>query len=112
MTFSSKEVEIFKNRLKMMKQEQENKNIWLSNYEEEMKNSVLEFKETVVNIAIDNMILKQSETLENFKKAKMNIEENVMSNSLVHFYTYFRQFNIVFFLYDLSRLMCCFLMML
>lgn len=83
MTFSTKELEIFKKRLTTLQHEQENKFIHLLNYEEQLKKSVHEFKETVFNMAsiVDKMILKKSEKDENVKKVRLIMEENVIGNS-------------------------------
>nr|GEX02592.1 winged helix-turn-helix DNA-binding domain, heat shock transcription factor family [Tanacetum cinerariifolium] len=77
-TFSLMEIEIFMNRFKAIQQEQDSKIIWLSYYEEEMKISVNEFKEMVINIAnIGNkMISKSNENLDNAKIGKLVIEDN------------------------------------
>lgn len=77
------EIEIFMNRLKAIQQEQESKIIWLTYYEEQMKISVDEFKELVINIAniVNKMISKSNENLENDKKGKLVIEDNDIGNS-------------------------------
>ncbi|PWA59841.1 winged helix-turn-helix DNA-binding domain, Heat shock transcription factor family [Artemisia annua] len=76
--FSLMEIEIFMNWLKAIQQEQESKIIWLSYYEEQMKISVDEFKEMVINKAniVNKMISKSNENLENAKKGKLVIEDN------------------------------------
>ncbi|PWA92268.1 winged helix-turn-helix DNA-binding domain, Heat shock transcription factor family [Artemisia annua] len=76
--FSLMEIEIFMNRLKAIQQEQESKIIWLSYYEEQMKISVDEFKEMVINKAniVNKMISKSNENLENAKKGKLVIEDD------------------------------------
>ncbi|KAK9057531.1 hypothetical protein SSX86_022367 [Deinandra increscens subsp. villosa] len=81
-TCSSTEVEMFNNQLKAIQHDQENKVILLSNYEEQIKNSVHEFKEMVINMAnvVVKMIEKSTEKFENAKKAKLEFEENVIGN--------------------------------
>lgn len=71
-----------------MQQKEENKIIHLSNYEEQMKNSVHEFKEMVFNMAniVNKMIQKLKEELENVKRVKLDIEGHVKGNSQVRFF--------------------------
>ncbi|KAI3740795.1 hypothetical protein L2E82_31269 [Cichorium intybus] len=78
--FSFTQVQMFKDQLQTIQQEQENKIIYLSKYEEQIKNSVHEFKKAVVNMAniVNKMILESDENLENVKKAKLEIEDKVI----------------------------------
>ncbi|KAD6453071.1 hypothetical protein E3N88_07776 [Mikania micrantha] len=81
-TWSTTEVEMLNHRLKIIQQDQKNKIILLSNYEEHMKTFMLELKETIINMSnvVDNMILKSNENDENVKKAKLAIENTIIGN--------------------------------
>ncbi|KAM0051158.1 putative transcription factor HSF-type-DNA-binding family [Helianthus debilis subsp. tardiflorus] len=78
-TCSKIEVEVFNNRLKTILHNQENKIISLSNYEEQIKSSVHEFKEVIVNMAnvVDELTEKSSGRLENIKKSKLEFAQDV-----------------------------------
>lgn len=73
---------MFKDQLKTIEQEQVKNIICLSNYEEQMKSSVYEFKEKVINMAniVNKMILTNNQNIENIKRPKMDIEDNVIGN--------------------------------
>nr|KAJ0225934.1 hypothetical protein LSAT_V11C100048040 [Lactuca sativa] len=75
--FSLTQVEMFKDQLKTIEQEQEKNIICLSNYEEQMKSSVYEFKEKVINMAniVNKMILTSNDNPENIKKPETNIKD-------------------------------------
>lgn len=75
--FSLTQVEMFKDQLKTIEQEQVKNIICLSNYEEQMKSSVYEFKEKVINMAniVNKMILTSNDNPENIKKPKTNIKD-------------------------------------
>ncbi|KAJ0622387.1 putative transcription factor HSF-type-DNA-binding family [Helianthus annuus] len=81
-TCSKIEVEVFNNRLKTILHNQDSKIILLSNYEEQIKSSVHEFKEVIVNMAnvVDELTEKSSERLENIKKSKLEFEQDVTGN--------------------------------
>lgn len=83
MTFSLTEVEVFRNQLKTIQHDQENKITWISKYEEEMKVSVSEFREKVDNLAsiLNKMILKSNEKVDHFKRVKLDIEDDVIGTS-------------------------------
>ncbi|KAI3754509.1 hypothetical protein L1987_54293 [Smallanthus sonchifolius] len=81
-TCSTTEVERFNSHLKTIQQDQENRIIWLSNYEEQIKSIVHEFKENVVNMAnvVEKMIQKSDEKLETVKKAKLETKNNIIGD--------------------------------
>ncbi|KAJ0799180.1 putative Heat shock transcription factor family [Helianthus annuus] len=74
-TCSKIEVEVFNNRLKTILHNQDSKIILLSNYEEQIKSSVHEFKEVIVNMAnvVDELTEKSSERLETLRNQNLNL---------------------------------------
>nr|KAJ0190597.1 hypothetical protein LSAT_V11C800438140 [Lactuca sativa] len=84
--FSLLQVKMFKDQLKTIEQEQANKITCLSNYKQQMKSLVHESKEKVINMAniVNKMILTNNQNIENIKRPKMDIEDNVIGKTEGH----------------------------